>query len=133
MKLSEVKGERTLDVIADIIEPIANIAEDEVAAELFKKKKPPKGVSAKKYAISRLKKSVPAIVRTHKNDLIAILAAIENVSATEYKESLNMAKIITDVTELLTDDEFVTLFISAQTGTDGGSSGSAPENSGADQ
>ena len=28
MKLSDIKGERTLDVIADIIDPIANIAED---------------------------------------------------------------------------------------------------------
>lgn len=33
MKLSDIKGERTLEVIADIINPIANIAEDETASE----------------------------------------------------------------------------------------------------
>ena len=45
MRLSDIKGERTLDVIAEIIEPIANIAEDEAAAELFRREKPPEGMS----------------------------------------------------------------------------------------
>ena len=37
MKLSKIKGERVFDVIADIIDPIANIAEDKVAAALFQR------------------------------------------------------------------------------------------------
>ena len=35
MKLSDIKGERTLDVIAELIDPISNIASDKVAADLF--------------------------------------------------------------------------------------------------
>ena len=37
MKLSDVKGERTIEVIAEIIDPIANIAEDEEASAMFKR------------------------------------------------------------------------------------------------
>ena len=42
MKLSDIKGERTLDVIAEIIEPIANIAADQTAAALFQRQRCPK-------------------------------------------------------------------------------------------
>ena len=32
MRLSDIQGERVFDVIADIIDPIANIAEDDAAS-----------------------------------------------------------------------------------------------------
>ena len=44
MRLSDVRGERTLDVIADLIGPIAEIASDEEAAALFRREKVPEGV-----------------------------------------------------------------------------------------
>ncbi len=56
MRLSDIKGERTLDVIADIIDPIANIAEDEVASDLFKREKLPEGMTAKKFLLQRARK-----------------------------------------------------------------------------
>lgn len=127
MKLSEIKGERTFDVIADIIDPIANIAEDKECMKLFKKQKPPKGVDARAYAIKRLKKGVPALLRDHKGDIMAIMAAIEGVSVEEYAASLNLAKLTTDVIELATDEAFVDLFISAQKEEAGGTSTAAPE------
>ena len=46
MKLSDVKGDRTLEVIADLIEPICTIAEDENAAALFKREQLPDGMTA---------------------------------------------------------------------------------------
>ena len=39
MKLSAIHGERVFDVIADIIEPIANIAGDEKASAMFRREK----------------------------------------------------------------------------------------------
>ena len=54
MRLSDVKGERTLDVIADIIDPIANIAEDKEASELFTRKKLPDGMDPRQvFSIGR--------------------------------------------------------------------------------
>lgn len=124
MKLSEIKGARTFDVIADIIEPIANIAED--SGELFKREKAPEGVDPRSIILKRLKANVPKLLKTHKADMIAIMAAIEGVSAAEYEASLNLAKLTKDCTELLTDEAFIALFTSAQTEN---SSGSARETS----
>lgn len=125
MKLSDIQGERVFDVIADIIDPIANIAEDDAASALFKREKLPDGMTAKEFMTKRARKALPALLKGHKGDIIAILAAIEGVSAENYKGALNLVKLMRDATELLTDDAFTALFISAQSGK---SSGSAQEN-----
>lgn len=124
MKLSDIKGERTLDVIADIIDPIANIAEDEEASALFRKEKLPEGMTAKSFLLQRAKKAIPALLRGHKGDIISILSTIEGTTKEEYTASLNLVKLTKDAVELVSDEAFMTLFISAQSGT---SSGSAPE------
>lgn len=125
MKLSDIKGERTLDVIADIIDPIANIAEDEAASALFHRGKVPGGMTARKFLLQRVRKAIPALLKGHKNDIITILSVIEGTTAEEYTASLDLVKLTKDAIDLITDEAFTTLFISAQTG---GSSGSAPEN-----
>lgn len=104
MKLSDVRGDRTIDVIADVIGPISNIAEDENAMELFKAKDVPEGMTQQQFFAKRVKKSAPALLRDHKQDVIAILAAIEGVTPEEYAESLNLAKLLGDMVELMTDE-----------------------------
>ena len=125
MKLSDVKGERTLEVIADIIDPIANIAEDEEASAMFKREKLPEGMTVKKFLLKRARKSLPVLLKGHKADIIAILSAIEGVSAEGYAGALNLVKLVKDCTDLLTDEAFMELFISAQSENN---SGSAREN-----
>ena len=125
MKLSDVKGERTIEVIAEIIDPIANIAEDEEASVMFKREKLPDGMTAKKFLMKRVRKSLPVLLKGHKADIIAILSAIEGVDAEEYAGALNLVKRIKDCTELLTDEAFMELFLSAQSEN---SSGSVREN-----
>ena len=125
MKLSDVKGERTIEVIAEIIEPIANIAEDEEASAMFKREKLPEGMTVKEFLIKRVRKSLPILLKGHKSDIIAILSAIEGVSAESYKGALNLVKLMRDATELLTDEAFGALFLSAQSES---SSGSVQEN-----
>lgn len=125
MRLSDIHGERVFDVIADIIDPIANIAEDDAASALFKREKLPEGMTAKEFATQRARKALPALLKGHKGDIIAILASIEGVSAESYKDALNLVKLMRDATELLSDDAFTALFISAQSEN---SSGSAREN-----
>ena len=125
MRLSDIHGERVFDVIADIIDPIANIAEDDAASALFKREKLPEGMTVKQFATQRARKALPALLKGHKGDIIAILSSIEGVSAESYKGALNLVKLMRDTTELLTDDAFTALFLSAQSGK---SSGSAQEN-----
>ena len=121
MKLSDVKGERTIEVIAEIIDPIANIAEDEEASAMFKREKLPDGMTAKKFLTRRVRKSLPVLLKGHKADIIAILSAIEGVSAEEYAGALNLVKLMRDAAELLTDEAFMQLFISAQSEINSGS------------
>ena len=121
MRLSDIKGDRTLDVIAEIIDPVANIKEDEEASAMFKREKLPEGMTAKKFLMNRVRKSLPVLLKGHKADIIAILSAIEGVSAEEYAGSLNLVKLIKDCNDLLTDEVFMELFISAQSETGSGS------------
>ena len=121
MRLSDIKGDRTLEVIAEIIDPIANIAEDEEATYMFKREKLPDGMTAKKFLMKRVRKSLPVMLKGHKADIIAILSAIEGVSAEEYAGTLNLVKLVKDCTDLLTDEAFMELFISAQSENKSGS------------
>lgn len=125
MRLSDIKGECTLDVIAEIIEPITNIATDDIAAAMFKREKLPEGETAKGFLLNRAKKSLPQLLKNHKSDIISILASIEGTSAAEYNEKLNLVKLTKDFIDLMTDEAFTELFISAQSGD---SSGSVQEN-----
>ena len=125
MRLSDIQGERVFEVSADISDPMANSAEDEQASAMCRREKRPEGMTAKEFVTQRARKALPALLNGHKDDIIAILASIEGVSAESYKGALNLVKLMRDATELLTDEAFGALFLSAQSGK---SSGSAQEN-----
>ena len=67
MRLSDIKGDRVFDVIADIIDPIANIASDETASALFKREKLPDGMTAKAFLLERARKAVDLVCQ-HKQE-----------------------------------------------------------------
>lgn len=110
MKLSDIKGDRVFDVIADIIDPICNIASDKNASDLFRRETPPDGMDARDFAAMKVRKAVPALMRGHKADLVAIFAAINGVTPKEYAETVTMASLLKDVTEMLTDSELMAFF-----------------------
>ncbi len=124
MRLSDITGDRTLEVIAEIIDPICNIAEDDAAMGMFRREKLPEGMEPKKFLLARARKSLPILLKQHKGDIISILASIEGVPPKQYQGALNLVKLFKDTTDLLTDEAFVDLFISAQGEN---SSGSARE------
>lgn len=106
MKLSEVQGERVFTVIADIIDPIASIALDEDAAKLFKREKAPEGLTPWQFFLTKVRDSLPALIRGHKDDLCTILASIGNTTVEEYVQDLTLDKFMADIIELLTDGDF---------------------------
>ena len=110
MKLSDVKGERVFDVIADIIDPIATIAADEESAKLFRRDKCPDGMQPWQFFLQKVKESLPTLVRRHRSELVAILATIKDVDPDEYVRDLTFASLFADLTELVTDAEFVSFF-----------------------
>ena len=98
MRLSDYKGEEALDVLADIIEPLANIITDEEIQEMAKKDNTP--------VLAMVK---PAI-KNHKRDLIEILARLENKTVEEYEKTMNLLTLPKQVMELLNDSEVQSLF-----------------------
>lgn len=125
MKLSGIKGDRVFDVIADIIDPVANIVQDKDAAAMFKREAVPDGMEAHDFFAKRMCKGLPVLLKSHKADIIAIMAAIEGVTPEQYAESLDFPKLFTDVMELVTDNAFLDFLSSQETKKDADAPGSA--------
>lgn len=125
MKLSDIKGDRVFDVIADIIDPIANMAQDKDVAAMFKREAVPDGMEARDFFAKRMCKGLPVLLKGHKADIIAVMAAIEGVTPEQYAASLDFAKLFTDVKELVTDDAFLDFLSSQETGKGADAPGSA--------
>lgn len=107
MKLSDISGERTLDVIADILPPVSRIAQDDSAMEIFVPKSVPEGMTQVQFFASRIEKSAPALLKGHRDDVIDILAAISGKTREEYVAGMNLASLVKDLVELMTDTEFL--------------------------
>lgn len=130
MKLSDIKGDRVLDTIADIIDPIANMVQDKDVAAMFKREAVPDGMEARDFFAKRMRKGLPVLLKRHKADIIAVMAAIEGVTPEQYAVSLDFPKLFTDVMELVTDDAFLDFLSSSETGKGADAPGSASANSG---
>lgn len=114
LRMSEIKGERCIDILADLVDPVANIAADKDAAELFGKRDIPAGMTVKDYVVYRLRKAIPALLRSHKADLVKIFSTLSEMTEEEYLEQLTFEGIILDVTSLMTDALFNAFFTSTQ-------------------
>jgi len=103
MKLSEIKGDRALEVIADLMEPISNLISDPDVKKAFenRKNKP-------------IIKILPDIIKTHKTDIYKMLATLEGIDVKEYKKNTTIVKVIKDFTDMLMDESVQELFISAK-------------------
>ena len=110
MKLSDIKGEACLDVLADITGPIIALAQDEEVKNLFSGKGCPDGVYRYQYATDCVKKGLPKLVKSHKAEVMQILAALDGKTPKEYADGLTLAKLMADLVELLTDEDFGSFF-----------------------
>lgn len=102
MKLSEYKGEEALDLLADIIEPVAEIASDENVRKVADKG-------------NRLE-IVKVIIKDHKKSLIEIMAAIDKTPVEEYK--VNILTLPIKLLEILNDKDLWGFFTSADPTTE---------------
>ena len=108
MKLGELKGERAVEVIADLIAPITNIAEDQANLQLFRTKRL-EGETDREMAIRDFKTKFPNLLKTHKKDIVDILCAVSG----KEPDDLSMFEIMQGTIDLLKDQDFLSLFLSA--------------------
>ena len=108
-KLSEIKGEDALDVLADVLEPIAEISSDAEFVKICRS-------GNKMQAIKHL-------LKEHKHEVLEVMAILDGEDADTYDPSL--IKLPVMLLELFNDPELVSLFQFQDTVT---SSGSVTEN-----
>lgn len=108
MKLSDIKGERAVEVIADLIEPIANIATDKECADIFSVKTV-KGEPANVTARKHLVKKVPVLLKSHKADVIKLIAVINGKDAS----NMTIFDIVGFLMNVIKDEALIELFTSA--------------------
>jgi hypothetical protein len=94
MRLSDIKDERALDALADIIEPLGEILEDKEVTEPFKGGKRIKAIST--------------AIKNHKSAVIQIMAALNGVPVEEYH--FNAITVISTVLGILSDPEIGKVF-----------------------
>ena len=108
MKLGEIKADRAVEVIADLIAPIANIAADIPDLQIFKTERV-EGESDRDIAVRVFKEKVPVLLKEHKNDVLEILCTIND----KEPEDLSVVDIIKGAIDLTNDPDFMSLFLSA--------------------
>lgn len=112
MKLSEIRGERALEVIADLIDPIKNLVQD----KRFKTV----------YQTGTQMDVVKFILKEHPKDILTALAIINGEKPEEYQPSvLEVPKMVLD---LISDPDVSSLFKSQSQSEQLASSGSVSEN-----
>lgn len=115
MRLSDFKGEEAIDVLADIIDPITTILTDSEIQALSKKKDVP--------PIAYVK----PMLKNNKQEIIEILARLNNKSVEEYTKSLSLITLPAQVMDLINDPELQKLFLSQEQSESNASSTPATE------
>lgn len=110
MKLKDIQGDKALDTLADLLDPVAHIMADEKMVSIFK--------SGQKL------KAVQFAIKNHKEEITTILALLDGEDPEKYK--VNLITLPIKLMELLNDEDLQGLFLSQ--GLIETSSGSATEN-----
>lgn len=119
MKLSEVRGERVFDVMADLISPLCAIATDKQVKALLKPRTCPKGMEPRDFMLKRIQQAGPKIIKAHKDDVIDVLCIIGGTDRSEYVKDMTLMSLWSDVMELFGDEDFVSFLASANIVTGG--------------
>lgn len=103
MKLSEIKGERSLDIIADAMELYDMLADDERVKTLMDDLRDARGDGAQNAIVRVFCRDVGPILRDdrYRERIMSLLAAASGVTPEEYSES---GPVIKDLFELITSD-----------------------------
>lgn len=99
MKLSEYKGEKALDMLADLIEPAAAIMADKEISNAVKANLPKI-------------KIVKTAIKNHKPEVIEIMAILDGADPKEYAEKVTLFTLPAKLLEILNDPDVMSLFTS---------------------
>lgn len=107
MKLSEVKGEKALDMLADLIEPIMEIIEDKEVSKILKSRHNKDKAESTKIILGR---AVSAAIKNHKKAVITILATLDDIPVDQYE--CNLLSLPKKMMDIINDPAIFDLFTS---------------------
>lgn len=112
MKFSQLTTDRALDVLCEITPYIANIATDEELMAII-------GKSVKREEMTRagvlllgaekLTKMVPVLLKTHRDDVYGVVAAVNGKTVDEIREQ-NFIKTSAQIVEVIKDKDLLDFF-----------------------
>lgn len=111
MKLSDIKGTRALDIIADVMELAELMSDDDDFKAFLDDLKGIDGDGDK--AVSVMLKRIPPLMRNaeYQRCIVSILASANEVTYEEYAENGNVIKDLLEL--LITDDDSLGFLIGA--------------------
>ena len=113
MKVSEIKGEKAIQTLGDILEPTMEILADESIKKAYEKNKTNLDIAK-------------IILKDHSKSVIEILAALDGVPADKYE--CNLLSLPSKLMEVLNDEAIQQFFTSQMQTEDATSSASALQN-----
>lgn len=105
MMLSDFQDEEALDLLADIIEPVGAILEDEEIAKIYEE-----GTKSGNFGIKLKLKLVAVMIRNHKHEVIEILARLDKKNVADYH--CNVLSLPTALLSLINDPLMMDFFVS---------------------
>lgn len=96
MKLSDFKGEKAIEVFADLLEPVSEIVKDSEIRNMFEKEN-----------VSHIE-VIKKLLKGHSKEVIKILAILEDKNPEEYE--VNLVTLPKILLEILNDKDFMSLF-----------------------
>lgn len=115
MKLSDYKGEQALDLLADIIEPIAMIMADKEIIAIANSGKP-------------VIKIIKPMIKNHKKEVIEIMAVLDGEDPESYEKKIDIFTLPVKLVTIINDPYIKDLFTSQGQNKEETNSGSAMEN-----
>ena len=114
MKLSEYRGEKALDMLADLIEPATAIMADKEITNAVRANLPKIKV-------------VKMAIKNHKREVIEIMAVLDGEDPEKHAEKVNLFTLPAKLLEIFNDPDLMSLFTSQGQNEGETISGSATE------
>lgn len=120
-KLSKINGKRSVEVIADLLGPLAVLSNDPDGVGLLSRKNKPEGMNYQQFFMYRVAKHTPGLMKNHESTMLSILSTINGVTEEEYSSNLTPNSLLGDVMDLAGDACVADLFFLAQSMVSSGS------------
>ena len=115
MKISEMTNEQAADAMVKLAQPMANLLEDKETLRLLEQMQNPNAEGGISYFAWVIPKIVPFLMKDHKSDVYAIVAALtmKPISAVG---KMNFMETVKELRESI-DEDFIAFFKSSGSAT----------------